>query len=141
MDELWLRAKEDGEALLRGLARDESAAMRIGAAAALGRIIELASPIERIELVCRWTVSEDRSERTAIARALGLPTPVFVADLAIAELAKDPVPEVRAAVIRAVRNHFDEDAALFARVAASLVRDPELSVRKAAGELLRDQAV
>ena len=132
---LWLRHKEDGETLLRTLSRHESAAVRIGAAAALGKIIELASAIERIELVCRWTVSEDAFERTAIARALGLPTPVFVADLAIAELAKDPVPEVRAAVVRAVRHHFYEDEAAFARVAAALARDPELSVRRAAAEL------
>jgi hypothetical protein len=134
---LWMRQKEDGEALLRELARNRSGAVRIGAAAALGKIIELASPIERIELVCRWTVSEDAFERTAIARALGLPTPVFVADLAIAELAKDPVSEVRAAVIRAVKNHYNEDEAAFDRVAADLTRDPELSVRRAAAELLR----
>ena len=134
---LWMRQKEDGEALLRELARNGSGAVRIGAAAALGKIIELASPIERIELVCRWTVSEDAFERTAIARALGLPTPVFVADLAIAELAKDPVPEVRAAVIRAVKNHYNEDEAVFDRVAADLTRDSELSVRRAAAELLR----
>lgn len=138
---LWMRNKEDGEALLRGMARHESAAVRIGAAAALGRTIELISPIERIELVCRWTVSEDAFDRTAIARALGLPTPVFVADLAIAELAKDPVPEVRAAVMRAVRNHFDEDVDVFARMVADLKRDPELTVRKAAGELRLEQTI
>jgi hypothetical protein len=134
---LWARQKDDGEALLRELARSASGAVRIGAAAALGKIIELASPIERIELVCRWTVSEDAFERTAIARALGLSTPVFVADLAIAELAKDAVPEVRAAVIRAIKNHHHEDEAVFGRVAADLARDPELSVRRAAAELLR----
>jgi hypothetical protein len=135
----WMRQKEDGEALLRELARNRSGAVRIGAAAALGKIIELASPIERIELVCRWTVSDDTFERTAIARALGLPTPVFVADLAIAELAKDPVAEVRAAVIRAVKNHYSEDEPVFDRVAGELTRDPELSVRRAAAELLRAQ--
>jgi hypothetical protein len=133
---LWMRQKEDGEALLRELARNSSGAVRIGAAAALGKIIELASPIERIELVCRWTVSDDAFERTAIARALGLRTAVFVADLAIAELAKDPVPEVRAAVVRAVKNHYSEDEAVFGRVAAGLIGDSELGVRRAAAELL-----
>ncbi len=131
---LWLRQKDEGEAVLRGMARHDAAAVRIGAAAALGRIIELMSPLERVEAICRWTVSDDPFERTAIARALGLPTPVLVADLAIAELAKDRVPEVRAAVIRAVKNHFHEDDALFARLASGLAVDFEPAVRRAAAE-------
>jgi hypothetical protein len=131
---LWLRKKDDGESLLQTLSRHESAAVRIGAAAALGKIIELASPFERVELVCRWTISEDPFERTAVARALGLPTPVLVADLAIAELSHDPVPEVRAAVIRAIKNHFHEDPALFAQMVSELAVDSEPAVRRAALE-------
>lgn len=135
---LWSKAKEDAEALARELARADSKAVKIGAAAALGRILELSAPAERIELVCRWTTSDEASDRIAIARALGLRTPVFVADLAIAELARDPDPSVRAAVVRAVRAHFHEAPDDFATLASTLVTDSEQSVRKVAQELLSD---
>jgi hypothetical protein len=135
---LWPNASE---AFVKFLARDESGTVRIGAAAALGRILELASPAERIEIVCRWTVSGETCERLAVARALGLPTPVFVADLAITELARDPSAEVRAALVPAVRNHFHEDPESFARVAAQLSADPDDAVRKAAHALRAFAAV
>jgi HEAT repeat protein len=133
---LWLGARLDGETFIKRLARDESAAVRIGAAAALGRILDLAPPLERIELTCRWTLSEEARERTAIARALALPTPVFVADLAITTLAHDPVAEVRAAVVRAVKSHFHEDPQGFARVANKLAKDRDLAVRRTAADVL-----
>jgi HEAT repeat protein len=131
----WQRSKEQGEALVKTWTRDESRAVRIGAAAALGRILELASPVERIELVCRWAMSEAACERTALARALGLATPVFVADLAIAELARDASAEVRVAVLRALHTHFHEDPETFARLHAELCEDPEPGVRRAARQL------
>jgi len=133
---LWPQAKERVEALVKSLAQSDAVAIRIGAAAGLGRILELASPVERVELVCRWTVSENRHERIAVARALALPTPVFVADLVIAELARDPDAEVRATVIGALRTHFQRDPESFARVTADLTNDVEPAVRRAARELV-----
>ncbi|HMJ16300.1 MAG TPA: HEAT repeat domain-containing protein [Polyangiaceae bacterium] len=129
---LWPRAKERVEALVQRLARDPAPGVRIGAAAGLARMLELAPPLERIELVCRWTVSEDVYDRLAVARALALPTPVFVADLVIAQLARDADHEVRAATVGALRTHFHSDPQTFARLAEELAGDAELAVRLAA---------
>jgi len=135
---LWPSAKASGEGLVRELAREPSATSRIAAAAALGRILELSTPAERIEIVCRWTVADDPGERMAIARALSLPTPVFVADLAILELSRDPSAEVRAAAVGAIRGHFRVDPLNFARVATELASDADPSVRRAAQNLVTD---
>ena len=131
---LWSSAKERVEALVQRMARDDSLEVRIGAAAGLGRMIELASPVERVELVCRWTLADDARERVALARALSLPTPVFVADLVVSELARDADHEVRAAAARALRTHFRADPERFARLASELMSDPHPSVRSAAQE-------
>lgn len=131
---LWSSAKERAEALLQRMARDDSPHVRIGAAAGLGRMLELSSPVERVELVCRWTLAEHVRERVALARALALPTPVFVADLVVAELARDADHEVRAAAARAVRTHFRSDPQRFAQLAARLLDDPQDAVRVAARE-------
>jgi len=135
---LWPAAKEAGESLVRELAREPAAPSRIAAAAALGRILELSTPAERIEIVCRWTVADDAGERMAIARALALPTPVFVADLAILELSRDASPEVRAATVGAIRSHFRIDPPSFARVASDLAGDADPAVRRAAQNLVTD---
>jgi hypothetical protein len=133
---LWPQAKERVEHLVKKLAGGESATARIGAAAALGRILEIASPVERIEIVCRWTVSPEVRERTAIARALGLPTPVFVADLALTELARDESAEVRAASAGAILRHFHENPEAYGRAAEDLLKDSDPMVRRAASERL-----
>lgn len=131
---LWSSAKQRVEALVQRMARDDSLEVRIGAAAGLGRMLELASPVERVELVCRWTLTRDARERVALARALALPTPVFVADLVIAELGRDEDHEVRAAAARALRTHFRTDPARFAKLASQLIDDPHPVVRSAARE-------
>ena len=131
---LWSSARERVEALVQRMARDGSLEVRIGAAAGLGRMLELSSPVERVELVCRWTLAEDARERVAVARALALPTPVFVADLVVAQLARDTEHEVRAAVSRALRTHFRTDPSRFAKLASELLDDPHPAVRSAARE-------
>ncbi len=131
---LWASAKERVEALVQRMARDGSLEVRIGAAAGLGRMLELSSPVERVELVCRWTLADDARERIALARALALPTPVFVADLVVAELARDADHEVRAAAARALSMHFATDPERFAAIARQLSEDPHPLVRSAARE-------
>lgn len=134
---LWPSSQERCEEWIRGLSRDASAFVRLGAAGALGRVLELAAPVERVEIVCRWTVAEDERERTAIARALAASVPVFVADLAIPELARDPSPNVRAAVVQAVHGHFNEDPRRYGPILAQLAQDPDASVRESARQRSR----
>jgi hypothetical protein len=130
----WPKSREASETLVAQLATDDSAAMRIAAAGALGQLIELASPIDRIEIVCRWTIAEDPRKRLTVARALALPTQVFVADLAIRELAGDSNVEVRAAAARAARVHALGDPAGFEQILSELAADPAAAVRAAVSE-------
>lgn len=129
---LWPKSSDASEAFVSRLLIQDSSALRIAAAGALGQMLELASPLQRIEIVCRWSVSEDVRERLTVARALSLPTPVFVADLAIGELSRDPSAEVRAAAARAARVHAATDPTSFREVLAALSRDPVSAVRAAA---------
>jgi hypothetical protein len=128
--------RDRAEALVKRMAESGVASVRVGAAAAFGRLLELSPPAWRIELVCRWALSDHLTERTTVARALSLPTPVFVADLAISELSRDPSPLVRTAVVRAVGSHFRSDPETFARIARDLMNDTEPPVRTAAREQL-----
>ena len=58
----------------------------------------------------------------------------FVADLVVAELARDADHEVRAAAARAVTMHFATDPERFMAIARQLVDDPHPAVRSAARE-------
>jgi hypothetical protein len=129
---VWSKSPGASEAFVTRLLNQDSAPLRIAAAGALGQIIELASPMERIEIVCRWVISDDAGERLTIARALSLPTRVFVADLAIGELSRDVSAEVRAAAARAARVHAATDPGGMGRVLSALSRDPVHAVRIAA---------
>jgi hypothetical protein len=86
---LWLGSPVAAEHLVRDLAKDRSPKVRRAAGQGLAAILERASSIERVELVCQWTVSTNAWERAAVARALDSLTPVLVTDLAIEQLASD----------------------------------------------------
>jgi hypothetical protein len=127
-------SREASEGFVSELLEHDAPVLRIAAAAALGRLLELASPMERIEIVCRWAVSEDTAARLTVARALALPTRVFVGDLAIGELARDTNDEVRAAAARAARAQLDTDPVGYGKLLSDLTRDPVAAVRAAATE-------
>jgi hypothetical protein len=129
----WSKSHEASETFVTQLASGDST-MRIAAAAALGQVLELASPMERIEIVCRWTVAEDARQRLSVARALALPIQAFVTDLAIGVLSRDANAEVRVAAARAARIHARADPGGFAQILAQLSSDPVPSVRAAARE-------
>lgn len=123
-------------ALLRELARDESAHVRSAAALGLARTIHRATPPERIELVCEWALSDDCRDRAAVARALAWPTPVFVTDLVVEQLARDEDSEVRALALQAALSHAHQDPATYRRLATELLTDPHEPVRHAAERVL-----
>jgi hypothetical protein len=129
---LWSKSPEATESFVSRLLVQDASAPRIAAAGALAQILELASPMQRIEIVCRWVVSDDVRERLTISRALSLPTRVFVADLAIGELSRDESAEVRAAAARAARVHAETDPEAFGAILAELSQDPVSAVRAAA---------
>lgn len=133
---LWLGSPAASERLVRELAKDRSPKVRRAAGQGLAAILERASPIERVELVCQWTVSTNALERAAVARALDSLTPVLVTDLAIEQLAADSSPEVRLCAARAAARHFEENPALYSHVARELASDLNRSVRRTARQLL-----
>jgi hypothetical protein len=130
----WPKSRDASEGFVSELLEHDFSALRIAAAGALGQILELASPMERVEIVCRWTVADDASARLTVARALSLATQVLVRDLALGELARDADAEVRAAAARAARAHFDSDPKGYGAILAHLGRDPVEAVRAATVE-------
>jgi hypothetical protein len=133
---LWPDGKEEALELVRSLAHDGSPKVRAGAANGLSRALYLASPAERIEVVCNFAIAEAPAERLAMARALSSSVPVLVADLALQQLASDAQPEIRAAALRAALNRLEEDPATYRRLAEELVTDSDRNVRRAARRLL-----
>jgi HEAT repeat protein len=136
MGALWSEASEQVEHGLRRLARDEDAAVRHAAAMGLARALERASGPERIDVVCRWALSENVEDRAALARALTWPTPVFVSDLVIEQLARDASVEVRSAALIAAGKHFHEHSTTYARIVTGAASDPDRGVRRLARALL-----
>jgi hypothetical protein len=118
------------------LCSDPSARVRAAAGRGLAQVIERAAPADRIELISEWTTSADPHRRSAIARALCAQTPMFVTDLAIEQLAGDPVAEVRAAALEAAAAHFVEAPGVYAAIAQARSQDEDEGVRHAARRLL-----
>jgi hypothetical protein len=133
---LWPEQREQTLELLRDLACDRSEVVRTAAAAGLARLVRRASPVERIQVVCEWAVSDQPSLRAAIARALVSPTPAFVTDLAIESLAGDADPEVRALALTAAAAHFEEAPQHYRGVAEKLANDEARAVRRVARAIL-----
>lgn len=125
-----------GIALLRDLARDESSHVRSAAALGLSRTLERAAPSRRIEIVCEWALASSVRERAALAQALAAPTPVFVTDLVVEQLAADSDPAVRALALEAAAAHFHQAPGTYRRLAVEHLADREHAVRRAAEDLL-----
>jgi hypothetical protein len=137
MGSLWPEPGPEAALELRRLARDESAQVRLSAAAGLARAIQRATAPERIDLVCTWALSSEVDERLALARALTWATPVFVADLVLEQLAQDETAPVRAAALAAVARHFHEDSSAYARIVAQCEHDPDRNVQRMARAMMQ----
>jgi len=133
---LWDNAPDEALDLVRTLLRDPVPEVALAAGTALEHMIDRASPARRIEIVCDLTVSEEASDRLAIARALSRNTPLFVTDIAITELSRDTNPEVRALAITAAERHFREAPGAYRALALTAAADADAGVRAAARRLL-----
>jgi hypothetical protein len=133
---LWPESREAALELVRALGSDREDKVRVAAANSLTRLLYLASPAERVELVCSWTIAEGAPERLSMARALSSRVPVLVADLALRQLATDGDPEIRAAAIRAALQRYEDDPRTYRHLGQEHLRDPDRAVRRAARRLL-----
>lgn len=133
---LWSEAPDQTEQLLRQLARDRSAAVRAASASGVEHVLESAPPLQRIALVAEWCTSTTTRDRAAIAAALRAMTPVFIGDLAIELLARDPDARVRHLALRAAAQRVHEAPRRYAHLAISAASDPERRVRRSARRLL-----
>jgi len=118
------------------LAGDEAPEVRAAAAVAFGEVLHRATPAERVELVCEWTIAEEVGRRVAVAHALALPLPLLVTDLAIRQLATDPSVEVRRHAALAAERHYAERRSDYREVAELLASDEDRFVRRVARSLL-----
>jgi HEAT repeat protein len=133
---LYSLAPAETLSLVGRLAEDEAGEVRAAAAVALGEVLHRASPAERVEIVCEWTVAEEAGRRVAVAHALALPLPLFVTDLAIRQLATDPSVDVRRRAVLAAERHYQENRAAYREVAEILAQDEDRFVRRAARALM-----
>jgi HEAT repeat protein len=135
---LWPEPRVEAQEVLRRLTRDESEEVRSAAGRAFRTLVEKVAPIARLELVCRWAVSESLEERVAAAEALRSSVPVFASDLVLEQLALDPEPAVRRAAVSAMARRFHENRDLYRRVARSLTEDEDHDVRSRAHAVLAE---
>lgn len=127
---------EDAASLLDTLARDRSPVVRAEVARAFDTLFAEATPFDRIQLVCRWALSEVRLQREVVARALSAANPVVVADLVIEQLSRDREAAVRWLALRAAAKRYAEAPATYRAIARERVIDPSRRVRRLARRLL-----
>lgn len=132
---------DDAQRVLLQLARDESAGVRAAAEQGFEVLLERASPVARVEIVCRGSVSEHARERLAVAKALCSATPVMVADLVIEELSRDVDVGVRLAALQAAQHRFADNPKAYRAIAQQrMEEDPKRRVRHAAQRFLQQLA-
>jgi HEAT repeat protein len=124
------------EMLIGMLARDPAERVRVAAGRAMASLLTRSTPVERVEVLSRWVLSERPSDRAAIARALAERVPVLLCDVAIEQLAADPVREVRAAALEAAAARFEEQPGAFVKLARVAASDDDVRVRDLAHRIL-----
>jgi HEAT repeat protein len=124
------------EALIGALAADPAERVRVAAGRALAGLLSQSTPVERVEVLSRWVLSERPTDRAAIARALGARVPVLLCDVAIEQLAADTAREVRAAAMEAAAARFDELPATYLKLARAAAADGDGRVREIAMRIL-----
>ena len=136
LQELPTEAGFATEVLIGVLARDPAERVRVAAGRAMASLLARSKPVERVEILSRWALSERPTDRAAIARALAERVPVLLSDVAIEQLAADPVREVRAAALEAAAARFDEQPAAYVKLARVAAIDDDGRVRDIAQRIL-----
>ena len=126
-----------GLSLLRQLSHDASSLVRAAAARGLAHCIERSPDPLRAAIESAWATADAADERIALARALGLATPDWLTELALAELAADASAPVRRAALHAAGAQLARNAAPYIELALAHSADPDRGVRKIARHLLR----
>lgn len=132
---LWPERQTQALLLLRVLARDPDRGVRVGACRGLSQLLQRAAPLDRTQIVADWTLSRHAADRAAIATVLGSRTLVYLADVALAQLASDTEPSVRWLALRAARERWREDPVSYSKLALERSNDPDGRVRRSARKL------
>ncbi|MGC4091149.1 MAG: hypothetical protein QM756_25415 [Polyangiaceae bacterium] len=122
------------------MAADRAGMVRAAVTLSLEELLARASPIERVELVCRWSCADHPAEREAVARALCSRVSTLVTDLVLHQLSSDPVAAVRSAAVRASRRHFDENPRAYREILEQRSADGDRRVRRVARRMLVEVA-
>jgi len=125
------------QALLRQLAHDPSARVRLAAARGLARLIDHADARLRASMESGWARAPSEDERVAFALALGQTAPDFLTDLALSELASDHRPRVRRAALASARSLSAHEPEPYLRLAVARLDDQDRRTRKQARAALR----
>jgi hypothetical protein len=133
---LWPEQAREALDLLHALVRDADRQVRSLAVRGLAELLERALPIDRTQIVSDWALSENARERAAIAIVLKGRTLLYLADLALAQLATDADPGVRRLALLAARQRWREDSASYRQLALERCDDPDARVRRSARKLM-----
>jgi hypothetical protein len=125
------------QALLRQLAHDPAAPVRLAAAYGLARFMDHADARQRAAVESGWARAPAEDERVAFALALGRVAPDFMTDLALQELAFDRRPRVRRAALESARALLPVEPEPYVKLAKGLLDDPDRRTRKLARAALR----
>lgn len=128
----WPAAPPDWIAPLLGRLADRAhGATRLAVARSLAHYLDAAEPLRRIEVILELAADTSPARRATLARALCWAFPAPLADTALAQLAKDPVPAVRALALVAACCRYHEGTEAYAAILKRLSVDPHPSVRRA----------
>jgi len=127
---------EKVEALFTRFAADVDSNVRSSAAGSLARWLSASDGLTRSAVICSWALSDLKSVRLMLVRALyrGYYSPVE--DEVIEHLGMDTEKEIRSAVVAAAQEHFSRNPDIYASVINRLSLDPSRRVRKAARRAL-----
>jgi hypothetical protein len=121
------------ERILACLACDSARAVRQGAAASLGVVMQRIEGFTRTRLLGAWALSNFRGQRLAISQALRWPFPVVGAVSAIELLSADDDAEVRIAAAEAAKIRLRDSPSICNAILRRLTNDPDPGVRRAVG--------
>ncbi len=124
------------EPVLLKLAGDPLPEVRNAVATATAHALWLSDRLVRTRVIAEWALSDSPEVRETIAKVLSHPFPCLGSGTATEHLAKDPYPEVRAAVAGAAIFRRQENPLHYQHLLEALSEDANPLVRRTAGVAL-----